>query len=99
MKSEEELRPVVRQAIREGYRLIGVYFEEEYELWKKKDASAVYLPSFVCRKWDILFFLLDSATVYRNEQVLGRVLEEIFQDPSFGVKREDVFLTSKLCEC
>lgn len=26
MKTEEQLRPVVFQAIREGYRLIGVYF-------------------------------------------------------------------------
>ncbi|KAI7875082.1 NADP-dependent oxidoreductase domain-containing protein [Mucor mucedo] len=60
MKTMEELRPVVREAIRSGYRLI------------------------------------DSATVYRNEDVLGEILGEIFADPSFGVKREDLFITSKL---
>ncbi|CAO3610001.1 unnamed protein product [Mucor hiemalis] len=60
MKSIEELRPVVTEAIRSGYRLI------------------------------------DSATVYKNEAALGEVLQDIFQDPSFGVQREDLFITSKL---
>lgn len=60
MKSVEELRPVVTEAIRSGYRLI------------------------------------DSATVYKNEEALGEILQEIFQDPSFGVEREDLFITSKL---
>ncbi|RCI01466.1 hypothetical protein CU098_011578 [Rhizopus stolonifer] len=56
----EELRPVVYEAVRSGYRLI------------------------------------DSATVYRNEQVLGQILKEVFADPSFGVQRKDLFITSKL---
>ncbi|OBZ81017.1 Prostaglandin F synthase [Choanephora cucurbitarum] len=60
LKTIEELRPVVYEAIRSGYRLI------------------------------------DSATVYRNEEVLGQILKEVFADPSFGVKREDLFITSKL---
>lgn len=41
--------------------------------------------------------LLDSATVYKNEEALGQILQEIFDDPSFGVKRSDLFITSKLC--
>ncbi|KAI9252746.1 NADP-dependent oxidoreductase domain-containing protein [Helicostylum pulchrum] len=60
MYTIEELRPVVTEAIRSGYRLI------------------------------------DTATVYRNEEVLGQILQEIFDDPSFGVKRSDLFITSKL---
>ncbi|KAI9262418.1 NADP-dependent oxidoreductase domain-containing protein [Phascolomyces articulosus] len=60
MKTEDVLKPVVEQAIRDGYRLI------------------------------------DSATVYRNEQVLGNILKQIFDDPSFGVQRHDLFITSKL---
>ncbi|KAI9313936.1 NADP-dependent oxidoreductase domain-containing protein [Dichotomocladium elegans] len=60
MRSVEELRPVVREAIKAGYRLI------------------------------------DSATVYRNEEALGIILDEIFKDASFGIRREDLFITSKL---
>ncbi|KAI8092713.1 NADP-dependent oxidoreductase domain-containing protein [Halteromyces radiatus] len=60
MKTVEELRPVINQAIRSGYRLI------------------------------------DSATVYKNEAAIGSVLKDIFADPSFGIQRQDVFITSKL---
>ncbi|KAI9498458.1 NADP-dependent oxidoreductase domain-containing protein [Zychaea mexicana] len=60
VKTEDVLKPVVHQAIQNGYRLI------------------------------------DSATVYRNEEVLGRILKEVFDDPSFGVQRQDMFITSKL---
>ena len=41
---------------------------------------------------------IDSATVYRNEEALGTILEEVFQDPAMGVSREDIFITSKLCK-
>ncbi|KAI7850278.1 NADP-dependent oxidoreductase domain-containing protein [Circinella umbellata] len=60
MKTEDILKPVLEQAIRDGYRLI------------------------------------DSATVYKNEQVLGKILNQIFNDSSFGVQRKDIFITSKL---
>lgn len=60
IKDVNELRPVVRQAIQAGYRLI------------------------------------DSATVYRNEEALGTILKEVFQDPTCGVSRQDIFITSKL---
>ncbi|KAI9483182.1 MAG: NADP-dependent oxidoreductase domain-containing protein [Benjaminiella poitrasii] len=60
MKTYEELRPVVFEAIRSGYRLI------------------------------------DSATVYKNEKVLGKILKEVFADPDLNVKRSDLFITSKL---
>ncbi|KAI8970212.1 NADP-dependent oxidoreductase domain-containing protein [Mycotypha africana] len=60
MQTIEELRPVVFEAIRAGYRLI------------------------------------DSATVYRNEHILGQILKEVFADPQFNIKRSDLFITSKL---
>ncbi|KAI8874571.1 Aldo/keto reductase, partial [Backusella circina FSU 941] len=40
--------------------------------------------------------LIDSATVYKNEEALGQILKEIFEDESFDVTRQDVFITSKL---
>lgn len=36
--------------------------------------------------------------MYRNEEVLGQILQEIFKDESFGVQRKDLFITSKLCK-
>ncbi|KAI9272453.1 NADP-dependent oxidoreductase domain-containing protein [Sporodiniella umbellata] len=40
--------------------------------------------------------LIDSATVYRNEEALGAILKDVFADSTFGVQRKDVFITSKL---
>ncbi|CAG8470496.1 258_t:CDS:2 [Ambispora leptoticha] len=40
--------------------------------------------------------LIDSAIGYRNEEFIGRTLLKLFEDPSLGLKREDVFITSKL---
>ena len=82
LKTIEELRPVVYEAIRSGYRLIGMLQLRHIQ----KEKRVLKLGS------------IDSATVYRNEEVLGQILKEVFADPSFGVKREDLFITSKLCE-
>lgn len=38
----------------------------------------------------------DCAYRYENEGLIGKAFVEIFNDPSFGVKREDVWITSKL---
>ncbi|KAI8986999.1 NADP-dependent oxidoreductase domain-containing protein [Pilobolus umbonatus] len=40
--------------------------------------------------------LIDTATVYRNEEIIGKILKEVFEDTALGVKREDLFITSKL---
>ncbi|KAG1404542.1 hypothetical protein G6F60_004253 [Rhizopus arrhizus] len=40
--------------------------------------------------------LIDSATVYKNEEVLGAILKDIFADPTFKIQRKDLFITSKL---
>jgi alcohol dehydrogenase (NADP+) len=38
---------------------------------------------------------IDCAAAYRNEDKIGEVFAEFFNDPKSGVKREDVFITSK----
>lgn len=80
MKTEEELTPVVREALMAGYSLIGTH-------------RALGLRCGV-----IHFHLLDSAIIYRNEAVLGKVLNDVFRDPTIPIKRDDVFVTSKLRE-
>ncbi|CAO3589836.1 unnamed protein product [Absidia cylindrospora] len=40
--------------------------------------------------------LIDTAEVYKNEAALGTILERIFADPSYGVRRNNLFITSKL---
>jgi alcohol dehydrogenase (NADP+) len=39
---------------------------------------------------------IDCAAAYSNEDEIGRVLQEIFNDAKSGVKRENLFITSKL---
>lgn len=39
---------------------------------------------------------IDCAEVYENEAEVGTAMAAVFADPSSGVKREDVFITSKL---
>ncbi|OMJ12403.1 putative oxidoreductase YtbE [Smittium culicis] len=36
---------------------------------------------------------IDTASVYNNEDMIGEVLQEIFSDESFGVKRGDIWIT------
>lgn len=40
--------------------------------------------------------ILDTAAVYGNEQDIGLALKELL--PKYNLKREDVFITSKLCK-
>lgn len=39
---------------------------------------------------------IDCAACYMNEAEIGKVFNKFFSDPSSGIKREDVFITSKL---
>jgi hypothetical protein len=52
------------------------------------------------KKWKrrLIFSFIDSATVYKNEEVLGAILKDIFADPTFKIQRKDLFITSKLCK-
>ncbi|OMJ09525.1 Prostaglandin F synthase [Smittium culicis] len=38
----------------------------------------------------------DTATVYKNEEIIGEAFEEIFSDETLNISREDVWVTSKL---
>ncbi|KAI8983809.1 NADP-dependent oxidoreductase domain-containing protein [Pilobolus umbonatus] len=40
--------------------------------------------------------LIDTAAGYGNEKVIGNILKKVFEDDSISVKREDMFITSKL---
>ncbi|PVZ97865.1 hypothetical protein BB558_000719 [Smittium angustum] len=40
---------------------------------------------------------IDTATMYQNEEAIGEALEEVFNDPSYGVSRKDIWITTKLC--
>jgi len=39
---------------------------------------------------------IDCAAAYTNEQEVGQAFASVFNDPSSGIKREDIFITSKL---
>jgi alcohol dehydrogenase (NADP+) len=39
---------------------------------------------------------IDCASAYANQAEIGAVFTEIFNDPDSGIKREDIFVTSKL---
>ncbi|PVU84769.1 hypothetical protein BB559_007421 [Furculomyces boomerangus] len=39
---------------------------------------------------------IDTAVMYNNEEIVGEALEEVFNDPSFGVARKDIWITSKI---
>lgn len=39
------------------------------------------------------FLFLDTAKVYRNEATIGEIMADL---PSYGIKRDDLFLTTKL---
>jgi len=39
---------------------------------------------------------IDCAATYMNEPEIGVVFNKVFNDPASGIKREDVFITSKL---
>jgi len=39
---------------------------------------------------------IDCASAYANQAEIGAVFAEIFNDPESGIKREDIFITSKL---
>jgi len=39
---------------------------------------------------------IDCAHIYGNEAEIGEVFNRIFNDPNSGIKREDVWITSKL---
>lgn len=41
------------------------------------------------------FFISDTAAVYQNEEAIGLALKDLL--PKYNLKREDIFITTKLC--
>ena len=40
-------------------------------------------------------FDADTASVYKNEELIGKYLKTVLEE--VGLRREDIFITSKLC--
>lgn len=52
---------------------------------------------FMENKIFILFiYIIDSAIGYNNEEPIGKTIKKLIDDTSFGLKREDFFIASKL---
>ncbi|RUS13450.1 hypothetical protein BC937DRAFT_95308, partial [Endogone sp. FLAS-F59071] len=88
IQSANEIEAVVKAAIESGYRLIGtisfVHFTHVIVL-----VVVGLIP---------MYPEPDSAAVYRNEEHIGWVINQLLADESLGLKREDLFITSKLGE-
>ncbi|KAK9767156.1 hypothetical protein K7432_003248 [Basidiobolus ranarum] len=65
---------------------LGTYRVKDPELVKQAVSNAVRVG----------YRLIDSATVYKNEGVIGDVVRELLEDKELNLKREDLFITSKL---
>ncbi|KAJ2076308.1 hypothetical protein GGI16_008420 [Coemansia sp. S142-1] len=62
--------------------------------WQHRDP--VVLKQVVLRALDAGYRLIDTASAYRNEAVIGDALAAVFNDKECMVRREDVWITSKL---
>ncbi|ORX63386.1 Aldo/keto reductase [Basidiobolus meristosporus CBS 931.73] len=65
---------------------LGTYRVKDPELVKNAISSAVKAG----------YRLIDSATVYKNEEIIGQVIHDLLEDQDLKLKREDLFITSKL---
>ncbi|KAJ2692772.1 hypothetical protein H4218_006271 [Coemansia sp. IMI 209128] len=62
--------------------------------WQHRDP--VVLNRAVLRALDMGYRLIDTANAYRNEAVIGDALAAAFNDKARMIRREDVWITSKL---
>ncbi|KAJ1934452.1 hypothetical protein FBU59_005693, partial [Linderina macrospora] len=62
--------------------------------WQQRDADVV--KRVVGQALTTGYRLIDTASVYRNEEAIGQMLSSIFNDPGSSVQREDIWITSKL---
>ena len=83
LKEDEIIQSVLDAGLECGYRMIG-----------KLSSNTVWLRTM----HDMFRHLLlsDTAAVYRNEQHIGTALKLLC--PKYGLRLEDVFITSKLGE-
>jgi len=54
------------------------------------------LSEIIFKGLELGYRLIDTAAVYKNEEMIGRILANAFSDSGLNIKREDVFITSKL---
>ncbi|KAJ2345527.1 hypothetical protein GGF43_005197, partial [Coemansia sp. RSA 2618] len=62
--------------------------------WQQREDAVV--RRVVRQALDMGYRLLDTASAYRNEPIIGQTLTSIFTDPATGLRREDIWITSKL---
>ncbi|KAJ2387727.1 hypothetical protein GGI23_006209, partial [Coemansia sp. RSA 2559] len=62
--------------------------------WQQRDPATV--KRVVLQALDAGYRLIDTASAYRNEQAIGSALAEAFDDRESGLRRDDVWITSKL---
>ncbi|KAJ1891891.1 hypothetical protein LPJ66_006663 [Kickxella alabastrina] len=62
--------------------------------WQQRDPDTV--KRVVRQALDVGYRLIDTASVYRNEQAIGEALATAFCNQGGGLLREDVWITSKL---
>ncbi|TBU02013.1 aldo-keto reductase [Hamiltosporidium magnivora] len=55
-----------------------------------------YIRNSITSALEIGYRHIDTAWVYENEQDIGIVLSDILKNKKFNIKREDLFITSKL---
>ncbi|KAJ1662601.1 hypothetical protein EV178_005756 [Coemansia sp. RSA 1646] len=62
--------------------------------WQQYDPATV--KRVVRQALDAGYRLIDTASAYRNEPAIGSALAEAFKDSALGLRRKDVWITSKL---
>ncbi|KAJ1987751.1 hypothetical protein GGI04_006115, partial [Coemansia thaxteri] len=62
--------------------------------WQQRDPAVV--RQSVLRALDAGYRLVDTASSYRNEAAIGETLASVFRDNTLALRREDVWITSKL---
>lgn len=72
-------------------RKILAYVDESYRTWKSAKGQVGQAIKLAVQYG---YRHLDCAAIYMNEAEIGEALQEVFKDGK--VKREDIFITSKL---
>ncbi|KAI9506724.1 NADP-dependent oxidoreductase domain-containing protein [Coemansia spiralis] len=68
--------------------------EAQHGTWQQRDTSTV--KAVVCQALNVGYRLIDTASAYRNEVAIGSALAGVFADSASGLRREDIWITSKL---
>lgn len=83
MSDKPVLKEIIIESFKLGYRLIGNYYQGAIDL----------SPYFYSAHFVSVFLFIDTARVYRNEEYIGEIMADL---GSYGLKRDELFLTTKL---